>query len=113
MPLPHEIMNGLQGYGLMDLIKNHPDVFESAFCPTEDFKWTYAEFSELLTPEFNEEGSSKKKMEVDVFKFFMDFVERCFEDGMCYPQNDSSFVKFMEKVTKAGIIPCMNNNFGV
>ncbi len=31
MPLLQEIMNGLQCYGLMDLIKNHPDVLESAF----------------------------------------------------------------------------------
>eukprot|EP00794_Sanderia_malayensis_P020670 gene20670-22708_t len=43
-----------------------------AFCPTEDFKWTYAEFSELLTSEFNEEGSNKKKIEVGMEKHIHD-----------------------------------------
>eukprot|EP00794_Sanderia_malayensis_P002217 gene2217-2525_t len=88
-----KVMNGLQCYGLMDLIKNYPDVFESAFCPTEDFKSTRPVFSEL---EFNEEGSNKKKIEVDVYKFFMDFVERCFEG------EDSPKVEV--KVTRCNIL---------
>ena len=74
-------MNGLQCYGLVDLIKKHADVSENAFCSKGNFHWSLAEFSKLLTPIFHEEGSNKKKIEVDIYKYSVDFVERCFEDG--------------------------------
>ena len=77
----NEIAKGLETYGLMKFIKNYPDVFFHVFCPSTLLNWTTNLFFDKLSPTFSEDGSTKKETEINVFKWFKDFIERCFEDG--------------------------------
>lgn len=77
----NEIAKGLETYGLMKVIKKQPDVFFHVFCPSTLLSWTTNLFFDKLSPTFSEEGSTKKETEINIFKWFKDFIERCFEDG--------------------------------
>ena len=39
------------------------------------------DFLDLLEPHFNEKGSNKYQVEVNLYKYFTDFLESCVYDG--------------------------------
>ncbi len=81
LPVLYEIMDGLKCYGLMDVMKLNENVFHHVFCPSNIYQWSFETFQNILKPTFNEDGSSMKQSEVNIFKYFMEFAEECFLDG--------------------------------
>lgn len=76
-----QIRDGLQCYNLLNIIKEHSDLFFHIFCPSKIFKWDFQSVAEKLRPVYSEDGSNRKNAEVTVYKLFIDFVESCFFDG--------------------------------
>eukprot|EP00794_Sanderia_malayensis_P020690 gene20690-22727_t len=78
-----EFLSGLKTYGLLDVIKEKPHLFQNVFCKNDMFEWDFEEFQKLLKPDFSPEGSNRKSTEISTLKHFLDFVEQCFNDQMC------------------------------
>jgi len=49
--------------------------------PPNLFSWDFDIFSKRLEPDFAEEKSNKRFMEVNTYKAFLDFTEESFKDG--------------------------------
>ena len=77
-----EIANGLSCYNMLALLKENVKLFEPVFCPSSLLVWEYEDFVDILSPEFSEEGTTKRYTEVNIYKLLIDFIESCFCDGM-------------------------------
>ena len=72
---------GLNSYNLIPIIRENPKLFQYIFCQNSYLDWTYEKFDHFVDPYFSELGSSKRKLEVDTYKAFMDAMEEMFHTG--------------------------------
>ena len=84
LPALDQIIEGLQCYGLLTVIRDNPQLFEFVLCPNSVLAWTYDKFEDFVTPTFSEDGSSSKSLEINTFKAFMDSVEKMFYEGILF-----------------------------
>ena len=75
MPMLNQIIDGLRCFGTYDLIKEFPDFLEPVFVQSGCFSLTPEEFLEDIKGEFSENGSNYKQQEINIFKYFHDYVE--------------------------------------
>ncbi len=75
MPMLNQIIDGLRSFGTHDLLKQHPDVLNPVFVECGCFLLKPEEFLESVTGIFSETGSNNRQREIDIFKFFNDYVE--------------------------------------
>ncbi|XP_041857187.1 uncharacterized protein LOC121650021 [Melanotaenia boesemani] len=86
-PILSQLREGLQLYGLNEVLKHHEDLCEQLFVPGH-LKKVGADFLVLaLSPNFSEEGSIRQQREMQVINFLQDFLqnledkEDCQEEG--------------------------------
>jgi len=90
-----EIRNGLGAcYGMLQVLEDHVERFYPLFCSSDMFRWTHENFSTAVTAIFSEHGSSKKRLEVVVYKCFIDMVEDVFMNDES-PISSGSLMKFI------------------
>ena len=77
MPMLHQISSGLQAFGILDAIKKHPKLLEPVFTKSSFFKLNADTFIDNMEGSFSEDGSNDKLAEIDVYKYFTDFIEDC------------------------------------
>ena len=77
----NQIMEGLRCFGTCDLIKEFPDLLEPVFVQCGCFLLKPEEFLEDIRGEFSEPGSNYRQQEIDIYKYFNDYVEDENHDG--------------------------------
>ena len=83
IPCLQQMVEGLELYGLLDIIRANADVFRVVFCPNKWLDWTFEKLEELFVPVYSTDGSSSKVLEINSFKALIDAVEICYEEGTC------------------------------
>jgi len=81
IPELFQISNGMKTYNALNVIRANLKEFQPVFCPSNLFSWDFDIFSKRLEPDFAEEKSNKRFMEVNTYKAFLDFTEESFKDG--------------------------------
>ena len=72
-----EFMNGLNAYGLQDVIRSHPDACKVLFIPGKQDHDSAVDANYLfstLCPHYSEAGTTRKKIEESIMDFFQDFL---------------------------------------
>lgn len=77
----NQIMDGLHCFGTCALIKEFPELLEPVFVQCGCFILKPEEFLEAIRGEFSEPGSNLRQQEIDVYKYFNDYVEDEYHDG--------------------------------
>ena len=75
MPMLNQIIDGLRCFGTCDLIKEFPNLLEPVFVQCGCFLLKPEEFLEDIVGEFSDTGLNKRQQEINIFKYFNDFVE--------------------------------------
>lgn len=83
LPIIDQIADGLSLMNLLDRVRANLGVFKHVFCRGNMFHWTFEKLEEFINPSFSEDGSSKKIMEINAYKSFMDAMEYIFHGGVC------------------------------
>ena len=81
MPMLDQMISGLQSFGVLDCLRSNKKDLEPLFVQSAVFVPNAEVLLESIEAEFSEAGSNRKDKEVDVFKFFHDFVEDLHCDG--------------------------------
>ena len=81
IPMLKDLENGLELHGLSQLIKQNSNVFEPVFTVSDRLSITADHFLEKLIVHYSQQQLLRSKEE-DVFKFFADFVQALFYEGM-------------------------------
>ena len=78
------LARGLNVHGLLDEMKKSPEMFHSHFVHTTVKQLTVEQLVGLIAPKWTDiDGSNKKRVEVDLYKYFLDFLEEIYyTDGM-------------------------------
>ena len=81
MPMLDQMISGLQSFSVIDCLRSNKKDLEPLFVQSAVFVPNADVLLESIEPEFSEAGSNRKDKEVDVFKFFHDFVKDLHSDG--------------------------------
>ena len=81
LPMLDQIIEGLNLYNILQIMRENSHLFQYVFCENKCLAWTFEKFEEFAIPKYSEEGSSKRSMEINTFKTFMDFMESSFYEG--------------------------------
>lgn len=80
IPMLNQIREGLRLYGLNNVLAQHPHICEQLFVPGH-LKDVDSDFLvSALSPNFSEEGTSRRQQEMRVINFLQDFLQKL-EDG--------------------------------
>lgn len=75
MPMLDQLISGLQSFGVLECIRNNRKELETVFVQSTVFTPTADVLLQSIETEFSETGSNKKEEEINIFKYFSDFVE--------------------------------------
>lgn len=85
LPMLDQLISGLESFGLLETVRDKKSVLEplfvaersGCFMPTADL------LLDSIDGLFSDKGSNLKAKEVDIFKFFSDFIQDCSDtEGM-------------------------------
>ena len=80
----HQFMEGLELYGILDFFKSNYEAGRSLMCSGNVFMPTPDDFiDDMNEPEYSVEGGNRHKLEVDVFAYFIQFLEDFSDEGTC------------------------------
>ena len=79
-----QMIEGLRSFGVLECIKKHPDLLQPVFTKSSIFSVNAETFLESMQGEFSEPGSNTKEAEVNMYKFFVDYIEDCECSGKFY-----------------------------
>ena len=72
-----QIIEGLRSFGVLECIKKNAELLEPVFPKSTIFSADAQSFLESLCGEFSESGSNNKQLEINIFKYFQDYIEDC------------------------------------
>ncbi|CAB3978943.1 G2 M phase-specific E3 ubiquitin- ligase-like [Paramuricea clavata] len=77
LPMLDQLTAGLSSFGVMDAVKENRVIMEALFVAKHStcFVPTTDQFLDGIDAAFSEDGSNRKDKEVDIHKFFCDFVQ--------------------------------------
>ena len=81
IPTMQQIVDGLQTFGLLSVVRANPLVFHNVFCPSKGLLWNFGYVEEMLLPMFSEKGSNRHKIETECYKSLLDGLENIYECG--------------------------------
>ncbi|XP_059400548.1 uncharacterized protein LOC132132230 [Carassius carassius] len=70
-----DLRKGLQLYGLLDILKEHPSLCKSLFVPGEDCTGNADYILSNVAPEMSERGTSRASVESKIINYFQDFLQ--------------------------------------
>ena len=76
-----QLVSGLETYGILDLMKQNKEEFKTIFVKNDVLTWSVDVFHDLFEPEYSSSGSSKKTLEINIMKAFVDATESVFYEG--------------------------------
>ena len=62
-------------------MKAEQQVFKIVFVENNVLQWTFEKFEDFIEAVYSEHGTSQKKIEINVFKAFLDAMESFFSEG--------------------------------
>lgn len=74
-PMLGDLRKGLQLYGLLDILKEHPSLCKSLFVPGEDCTPDADYILSNVAPEMSERGTSRASVESKIINYFQDFLQ--------------------------------------
>uniref|UniRef100_A0A8C2GTN1 Uncharacterized protein n=1 Tax=Cyprinus carpio TaxID=7962 RepID=A0A8C2GTN1_CYPCA len=102
-PMLGELRKGLQLYGLLDILKEHPSLCKSLFVPGED----YADYIlSNVAPEMSERGTSRASEESKIINYFQDFLQEI-ECGAEVEKSYLTVPRVMQWITGQGHKPLL------
>jgi hypothetical protein len=81
MPMLDQMVEGLRSFGVLGCIKQNAKLLKPVFTNYATFKVQAEIFLENIVGDFSETGSNFKEVEVNIFKYFSDYVEDCEDPG--------------------------------
>ena len=81
IPYLQQLVEGLNLYGLLEIVRSNSVVFKYVFCKNKLMEWTFDKLDELFVPNYGSDGSTRKSNEINTFKAFMDLLEYSYEEG--------------------------------
>lgn len=81
MPMLDQMVEGLRSFGMLGCIKQNAKLLEQVFTSSATFSVHAELFLENIVGNFSEAGSNYKEVEINIFKFFSDYVEDCDDPG--------------------------------
>lgn len=81
IPMIEQLAQGLSLFGILDVMRKHSSQVANVFTPEGWSDITCDEFMQLLHPDFSEDGTRMKELEINVFKHFADFITSLQYDG--------------------------------
>uniref|UniRef100_A0A3B1JVC3 Uncharacterized LOC111188455 n=1 Tax=Astyanax mexicanus TaxID=7994 RepID=A0A3B1JVC3_ASTMX len=82
LPMLQQICTGLKLYGLHDMIKQNPAIFQPLFVPGHLDKPDADFLAMALSPLLSEPGSLKRHKELRIVNFLQDFIQSMDDEGM-------------------------------
>ena len=76
-----QLVDGLRSFGMLCCIKQNPKLMEQVFTRSATFSVHAETFLENIAGNFSETGSNFKEVEIDIFKFFCEYIEDCEDEG--------------------------------
>ena len=82
----HQFAEGLTLFGVLDAIKESPDIMRSLFMKSGGavFDWRVKDFLSQIDAVYSPHGSNLYMKEVDTYKYFCDVVEQLLIGGKAY-----------------------------
>ena len=62
-------------------MKQNKGKFKTIFVKNDLLTWSVDVFHDLIEPEYSSSGSSKKTLEINIMKAFVDVIESVFYEG--------------------------------
>ena len=72
-----QMIEGLRSFGVLECIKKHAGLLQPVFAKSSIFSVNAETFLESMQGEFSEPGSNAKEAEINIYKFFVDYIEDC------------------------------------
>ncbi|KAL9951675.1 hypothetical protein ACROYT_G044393 [Oculina patagonica] len=69
-----QMAQGLSLFGVLDAMRKHSSLLASVFTPEGWSDVTCDELMQLMIPDFSDDGTRMKELEVNAFKYFADFI---------------------------------------
>ena len=69
-----QLINGLGSFGVIDAATENKVVMEAIFVAKHSINFA-DQFLDNIDGDFSEDGSNHKEREIDIFKFFCDFLQ--------------------------------------
>ncbi|KAA0702920.1 hypothetical protein E1301_Tti013317 [Triplophysa tibetana] len=74
-PMLGDLRKGIQLYGFLDIVKDHPSLCKSLFVPGEDCTPDADYILSNVAPEMSERGTSRALVESKIINYFQDFLQ--------------------------------------
>lgn len=82
IPMLDQLRMGLESFFLLEEVQSSKDILEPLFVEGRiSFKPTRDLILDSLVAEFSEDGTNAKTKEINIFKYFHDFIMHCSETG--------------------------------
>ena len=82
IPMLDQLRMGLESFCLLEEVRSSKDILEPLFVEGRiSFKPTGDLILDSLVAEFSEDGTNAKTKEINIFKYFHDFIMDCSETG--------------------------------
>jgi len=82
IPMLDQLRMGLESFGLLEALQGNKDILQPLFMEGSSiFKPTRDLILDSVVAEFSEDGTNAKMKEIDIFKYFHDFLMDCSETG--------------------------------
>ncbi|XP_073719583.1 uncharacterized protein [Misgurnus anguillicaudatus] len=86
-PMLGDLRKGLQLYGLLDMLKGHPDMWKTLFVPGEDNTVDSDYILSHVAPEMSAKGTSRASVENKIINFFQDFLQEIECEAIVFPED--------------------------
>ena len=76
-----QMIEGLRFFGMLECIMENAELLEPVFAKSTIFSVKAETFLETMRGEFSESGLNTKEVEINIYKFFSDYIEDCEYSG--------------------------------
>lgn len=78
LPALEDMAKGMECYDILSIVRENNMLFESVFCPSQEFSWNYESVIEKISVEYAIDGTNKKTKEISTYKAVIDFLQTTF-----------------------------------
>uniref|UniRef100_A0A3B3S0R8 HECT domain-containing protein n=1 Tax=Paramormyrops kingsleyae TaxID=1676925 RepID=A0A3B3S0R8_9TELE len=100
-PMLEQLREGLQLYGLLWLLGQHPDICRPLFVPGEDFVMA------SILPQLSDKGTTRHQVELEIINFIQDFLYEAEAADQGHVVEAITPARFLQWITGQGHIPLL------